>query len=422
MNHEPPQSPEAEKGVLSAMLMAPKEVFSLCGNHGVTAESFHIPANQTVFKIVHELWMDGKPIDFVTIATALKSAGELEKVGGFPAVTELSTFLPSAINAEQYIKTVSEKYSLRNLIRICGDYMETAYLPDAHAETLVENLQRESNAMAKVKREPARKIREIVMEIAKEVMDGSDDTGLIKTGVAAIDAHLRLYRSDFLVVPGPTSSGKSALASNIAVSMLQNGRRGAYFPLEMSSKQTLKRAIADVSGHSPEFVRKISLDARFDYSPKVQAIQEEFMEGVQKVANFDFLMFDNITNINGILGTCRALHAVKPLDFIVVDYIQLLKSGSKYATRQLEIADMSRTLKLFAGEMNALVITPSQVNKEGGTREAADLENDANAILSIVVTDDDNREVWIGKQREGQRNVQLPLTWNGSITKFVSNP
>lgn len=415
-----PQSTEAEKAMLSCIHRAPREVFAICRTIGITAASFYVPAYELIFSALSDTWEANKPLDFITIAEELKSRDQLSKVGGPAELTEIFTFSATAANARYYAEIVQEKQALRAIITNCSDKIEAAHAADADPSEIVVKLQQESNAMLRVKSDSSKTVREVVKGIAQEVMSGEDDAGLIKTGIAAIDELLKLYRSDFLVVPGPTSSGKSALVSNIAVSMLRYGRRGAYFTLEMSAKQTLKRAIADVSGHSPEFVRKISLDQRYEFSDKVVQIQKEFMAGVEKVASFDLVMFDKIQTLGAVLSTCRALHAIKPLDFVVIDYIQLLGSGSKFATRQLELAHISKSLKLFASELDALVMTPSQVNKEGVTREAADLENDANAILTIVVKEDEGREVWIGKQREGDRNKQLNLTWNGSITKFIS--
>ena len=291
------------------------------------------------------------------------------------------------------------------------------------AEALAE-AQQEIVAMLTRNRAGAKSTKEIIREICFEVINGKNNSDVLPTGIAGMDALLQLNRSDYLVIPGPTSSGKSALAAQICIAMAKQGARVLYVPLEMSAKQVLTRAIASESGWNAERVRGITIAASRQNNPALdkdaREAQVKFSEGAYKIANLDLTVRDDITDLDGILAMSRAHAAEKPLDVLCVDYPALMSMRGTFERRQLALAHASQSFKRFASEIRGLVITPSQVNKDGGTREAADFENDANAILAVSFDPDNEskRIVRIAKQRDGERGQALPLEWHGSTTCF----
>ncbi len=117
-----PQSLDAEKGVLSSFLLAPREIGGLCAEKGVTPLHFHLPTHAEIFDVLMKLWDQAQPIDFIILTQALRDTGKLEAVGGAAFVTELFAFLPTAANASYYIDILQEKHTLREIIRICTQY------------------------------------------------------------------------------------------------------------------------------------------------------------------------------------------------------------------------------------------------------------------------------------------------------------
>jgi replicative DNA helicase len=230
-----------------------------------------------------------------------------------------------------------------------------------------------------------------------------------------------------MVLPGPTSSGKSALCAQFAIAYAKQGMRVLYVPLEMSARQVIKRAISAESGHSAESVRNMVMNRRdlrgiSRDDKEVDAAMQSFSDSAFALANLDITVIDDVFDLDAILSTARAHASTKPLDVLCVDYPALMQMKGNYERRQLALAHASRSFKQFASEINGLVITPSQVNKDGCTREAADFENDANAIVRVDFHEDDEtcRVVKIAKQRDGARGQELRLSWRGHTTSFIS--
>ncbi len=413
-----PNDLDAEKAVICSLFKAPDETIQLCSRLKLTETSFHHPAHTKIWKAASEVINEGQLLDFLSLATKLRDQGNLEKCGGAANLTDIITFMPTVVNMQRYAEIVVEKQRLRAIILICEQYARQAADIGVDTDAITAELQRDVNNLMGVKQDDEQTNRDVVMETLGEVMNGKDDTNLIKTGIQAMDDLLKMYRYDLAIVAGATSSGKSALVCNMAVSMALTGNRGIYFSLEMSKKQVIKRMMADTSGHSPEFVRKISKQTSLFKTDKVTKIQQEFVDGAKMVIDFNMRIIDSVNYLEQVLAICRAEHAKSPLDFIVIDYVQIMGCAGKFERRQLQIAYITRTLKMFAKELNCLTIIASQVNKSGEAREAGDIEQDASAVVMITCDEQDVKTVTIKKQREGQRYIPIPLEWSPCNTKF----
>jgi predicted ATP-dependent serine protease len=169
-------------------------------------------------------------------------------------------------------------------------------------------------------------------------------------------------------------------------------------------------------------VRKSTMMATPTEMPRIQQIQKLFIEGAQRLSKYHLNVIDNVTALEEIFADVRMAHSQKPVDAVFIDYIQLMTSSQRGFDREQQfLAYASKACKSLAGELGALVATPSQVNKDGVTRGAQDVEFYANAILGIQVDEEEHRLVTINKQRDGERGVALPLDWDGRITKFISS-
>lgn len=417
-----PQSPDAEMGVLSSIMMAPSQSLSLCHSANIGADHFHIPAHGEVFRTLSALSDSGKPLDFITITQDLRDRNKLDSVGGAAFVSSLSTFLATAASIQHYIDIVVQKHLAREVIRIGTLYAARAYDGQDDALALAGDAHGELTAM--LHRPSKRKrVNAILAEIVEEVNSGKDDAGLMLTGIKELDDRMKLFRGDFLVITAPTSCGKSALAFQIWASLAMNGRRVAAYPLEMSAKQTLKRSIAQLGGNHVDFVRRVARDATNPPSKFAMDTLGNFAATAKTISTLKLHIRDDVYRLEAILADIRMEHAVAPLDFVLIDYLQLIQFADKAERRQLQIAAITQRMKALANELQCIVCIPSQVNKEGGTREAQDVENDASALLRIHGEEDEKGDLRPGrisvwKNREGQRHVDIPLNFNPQLVRF----
>ena len=421
-----PSSPDAEKGVLSSFMLSPVEVAQVCALEGIHAGKFHIPANAKIFSAMMAITEKGTPVDFVTVTTALRDAGCLDSVGGAGYITELFTFLPTAAAVKFYTAAVNRADLSRQVIRIGTEYAARAY--DASEDP--ENLAGEAHGALTgllVKKSKRQSVKDSLNEILAEAANGKDDSGIIRTGIREIDDRLRLFRGNLLIISAPTSCGKSALSLQIASSMAMQGHRVAIYTLEMSQKETLTRMIAQIGGNNSEYVRKaVALTglAPTDYTKR---ICQEFKDAIMQILKARIHIRDDLNRAEDIFADFRAEHAREPFEYGLIDYLQIMRSSGRYERKQLQIADITQRAKALAIECGTLICIPSQVNKDGGTREAEDAENDASALLKITGEKDakgnvtpDRVSIW--KQRAGARHVDIPLKFNGVLTRFDFDP
>jgi len=416
-----PSSPEAEKAVLSSFVLAPLEVAQICATEGIDASRFHVPANAKVFSVLLELTANCQPVDFVTLSNALRHDGSLDAIGGIGYVSELFMFATAA-NVHYYIAAMNRDFLSRQIIRICTEYAARGYDTAEDPEKLAGEAHGALTSLL-VKKSKRQTVKETLQEIVDEVANGKDDTGILRTGIDVIDDRLKLFRGNLLVISAPTSCGKSALSLQIASTMAMQGSRIAIYTLEMSQKETLTRMIAQIGGNNADFVRRavaLSGTAPSDFTLRTVA---DFRAAVDKILRIRMHIRDDLTRAEDIFADFRAEHAKEPFDFGLIDYLQIIRSSGKYERKQLQIADITQRAKALANECGTVICIPSQVNKDGGTREAEDAENDASALLKITGEKDDKgnvrpERVSIWKQRAGARHIDIPLKFNGLLTKF----
>lgn len=425
LHREFPQSPEAERGVLCCLMLAPVECRAICSQHGINADSFYLPAHAIIFDAFVKVIDSGKGWDFLTVLQLLRDAGNLEAVGGGGYLNEINCLLPSAANLGEYLDILVEKSIRRQVIAIATEAVKDAYAHGDGAETreIVEKLQVRFGAL--LGRKSTRpSIRDSLNEILTEVREGRDDTGVVKIPMAGIGDRLRLYRGDLLIISAPTSCGKSALAVQMALAACK-GKEGrvACYPLEMRQRQVLKRAIAQLGGHNADFVRKLVRQGDpLNPSPGTLRIVGEFKQTVTALLEFPLHVRDDLFRWEHIRADLKAEHAKAPFSFVVIDYLQLIQGATK-ERRQLAIAELTQGAKNLAAELDCVICIPSQVNKDGGTREAQDTEFDCSALIKIHGKVDENGDthpgrVSVWKQREGERHVDLPLKFNPILTRF----
>src|SRR5580658_9373726 len=136
-----PQAPDAEQGVLSSFLLAPREIGGHCAEKQIKPEHFHLPAHAQIYATLLELWDANKPIDFITLTQVLRDRNQLDQVGGAAFITGLFTFIPTAANASYYIEILQEKYTLREIIKVCTEYAARSYDEQDDVQNLLNDVE-----------------------------------------------------------------------------------------------------------------------------------------------------------------------------------------------------------------------------------------------------------------------------------------
>jgi replicative DNA helicase len=439
IHRTPPHSVEAEQGVLGSMLISPRDAIAEVVEK-ITADYFYIPAHQTIFDVLVDLWNTGAGIDLITFTQVLRDRNLLEAVGGAAAVTNLYTFVPTAANVGYYIDIVRDKYILRSIIEAATESVRRAYEEQDEVGNLLDEVEqrifgvgedRFKGQMLSMKDQ----VMEAIESIEKLYERKGGITG-ISTGFVEFDRMTSgMHPSEMIVIAARPSMGKTALAMNIAEHVAINEKLPVgVFSLEMSSQQLVQRLLCSRARVNLQKVRDGFLGER-DF-PSLTA-------AASKLAEAKIFIDDSASlTILELRAKARRLKAQQEVQLIIVDYLQLLRSTSRRAqdNRQLEISEISAGLKGLAKELKIPVIVVAQLNRQpeqrsGGKprlsdlRESGSIEQDADLVGLLVrpeIYEEDEEaraekageaELIIAKQRNGPVG-EIPLTFLKEFTRF----
>jgi len=441
--HRPlPASLDAEKGVLSSILLSPRETLITAVEKGITAEHFHHPAHGTIFSVLEELSKANSPIDLITVTQALSDRNQLDRVGGASALVDLQTFLPTATNADYYIDIIREKHLLRRMIAVCTASAARCYEEQGDVKALIDDVEKQVFTVAEDR------VRGDLPEIKDHVNAALDAIELlyknrgqvtgVPTGYRELDNMTNgLHPSEMIVIAARPSMGKTALAMNIAEHVAVDKRIPvAVFSLEMSAQQLATRLLCSRARVNLHHIRN-------GIMPK--NAQQELFKAVTEYSASKMVIDDTAgLSINELRAKSRRLMDKHGLGLIVIDYLQLLKSPSKRGqeNRQIEIAEISNGIKALAKELTIPIIVLAQLNRKSedrgdgkprisDLRESGSIEQDADVVgllyrSAYYAKDADDRdekggeaELIIAKQRNGPTG-EVPLTFLSEFTRFES--
>lgn len=434
-----PHAVEAEQGVLGSMLISPKEAIGEAVVH-LKAEDFHVPAHQTIFDLMVEVWDKGGGIDLVTFTNVLRDLGRLEEVGGASFVTSLFTFVPTAANLEYYIDIVRDKSLLRKAIKACTDGVREAFEEQNDVSGVIDRIEQSIMGIGDNRFESTIvPVKDLVMEAIEHIercYENRDGVTGMSTGFAGLDAMTRgLQNGDMIVIAGRPSMGKTSLAMNIAEHVAIEGNKPVgVFSLEMSRMQLVQRMVCSRARVNMQKVLDGFLSER-DF-PSLTA-------AASKLAGAPLFIDDSSAlPILELRARARRMKSRFHVELILIDYLQLLRSASKRAqeNRQVEISEISSGVKGLAKELGIPIIVCAQLNRQpeartGGKprlsdlRESGSIEQDADLVGLLVrpevyEDDEDERqklageaELIIAKHRNGPIG-EVPLVFLKEFTRF----
>ena len=441
--HRPlPASIDAEKGVLSSILLSPRETLITAVEKGITAEHFHHPAHGTIFAALEELSKANSPIDLITVTQALADRNQLDQIGGATVLVDLQTFLPTATNADYYIDIIREKHLLRRMIAVCTASAARCYEEQGDVKALIDDVEKQVFTVAEDR------VRGDLPEIKDHVNAALDAIELlyknrgqvtgVPTGYKQLDNMTNgLHPSEMIVIAARPSMGKTALAMNIAEHVAVDKQIPvAVFSLEMSSQQLATRLLCSRARVNLQHIRN-------GIMPK--NAQQELFKAVTEYSASKMVIDDTAgLSINELRAKSRRLMDKHGLGLIVIDYLQLLKSPSKRGqeNRQIEIAEISNGIKALAKELTIPIIVLAQLNRKSedrgdgkprisDLRESGSIEQDADVVgllyrSAYYAKDEEEKsekggeaELIIAKQRNGPTG-EVPLTFLSEFTRFES--
>ena len=431
----PPQDIEAEQAVIGSML-TDKEAVS-AAIEVLKPEDFYREDNRTIFEAILNLYGRSEPIDIITLKSELSSMGKFEAVGGLEYIAELPDKVPTTANVEQYIKIVEEKSVLRNLIKTANEIITLGYDQTQEVDGIIDGAEKKIfEVMQKKNQKGYTPIKDILVETFTELEQLYNQkqriTG-IPTGFSDLDFRTSgLHNSDLILVAARPAMGKSAFALNIATNAAVRAKVPvAIFSLEMSKEQMTSRILCSEAMVDSNKVRTGKIDDE-EWS-KLAAASGELSE-----AN---IYIDDTPGISimEIRAKCRKMKIEKNIGLVVIDYLQLVQgSGKRGGSREQEIAEISRSLKILAKEINVPVIALSQLSRApeqrpdhrpmlSDLRESGSIEQDADIVMFLYRDDYYNEdsekkniaEVILAKHRAGSTGT-VELLWLGNYTKFAN--
>ena len=434
-----PHSVEAEQGVLGSMLISPRETIAECVEK-INEDYFYIPAHETIYTVLVELWNAGQAIDLITFTQVLRDRNLLESVGGAAFVTSLFTFVPTAANVQYYLDIVRDKYILREIIAAATESVRRAYEEQDEVNNLLDEVEQRIFAVGDDRfKGQMLTMKDQVMEAIESIEKLYERKGGItgiSTGFVEFDRMTSgMHGAEMIVIAARPSMGKTALVMNIAEHVaVQEKLPVGVFSLEMSSQQLVQRLLCSRARVNLQKVRDGFLAER-DF-PSLTA-------AASKLAEAKIFIDDSAgLSILELRAKARRLRAQHDVQLLIVDYLQLLRSTSRRAqdNRQLEISEISGGIKGLAKELKIPIIVVAQLNRQpearsGGKprlsdlRESGSIEQDADLVGLLVrpeIYEEDEEaraekageaELIIAKQRNGPVG-EIPLTFLKEFTRF----
>ncbi len=427
-----PYAIEAEQSVLGSILLDKDLIIVVIDI--VNKDDFYSEQNAEIYDVMLSLFKNNEPIDLITIVNELRRRNLLEKVGGIPYITSLSSAPDFTEHITKYASIVKEKSILRKLIKASTELMQKSYEQNLEIHEILDFAEKSIFDIAQEKdHQGLVKIENVLadtFEILQDLYQRKDKLTGLTTGFIDLDRKINgLQKTDLILIAARPAMGKTAFSLNIAQNAAIKGNASvAIFNLEMSKEQLIQRMISATSHVELNKLKNGNIDD--EEWPKITT-------GMSILQNTNIYIDDSpgITAVE-LRSKCRRLKVEKGLDLVLIDYLQLMEGDGRTESRQQEISKISRSLKVLAKELKCPVIALSQLSRAveqrsdhrpmlSDLRESGAIEQDADLVMFLYRDDYYNpdseqkniTEVIIAKHRHGEIGM-IPLTWFGQYQLF----
>ena len=431
----PPQSPEAERSVLGALLQDPEVLGPSL--EVLKAEHFFVPQNRAVFEAIREVSAKSRAVDLITVDEELQRRGQLDGIGGTDYLMRLMQDVPTTANTGYYISIIREKAVLRSLIRAAGEISRMSYQQQVPLDGILEQSEKMIFDIT------MRQGSGTELEHAEEILSRTfDQIGLlaqnkgkiagVTTGFRDLDSCLTgMHGGELILIGARPSMGKTSFAINVAAAAAREGKTVAVFSLEMPKEQIMMRILCGEARVNMQSVRSGTLKDK-DWEKLSLVLPNLASEAIY---------IDDTAGItpSQIRSRCRRLMMEKGLDLIVIDYLQLMAADGRSENRQLEVSEISRRLKAIALELKVPLVACAQLSRANmqrsdkrpqlsDLRDSGSIEQDADVVMFLhrpgyydqTLTPEQKNiaELIIAKQRNGPLDT-IKLNWLSECTMFT---
>ncbi len=429
----PPQDMAAEQSVLGSMLISKDACAEV--SEVLRGTDYYRPAHETIHDAIIDLYGRSEPVDMITVAAELQRRGELERIGGAPYLHTLSANVPIAANAGYYAEIVREKAILRRLVDAGTRIVQIGYAGEGEVDDIVDQAQAEVFKIAdKRGGEDYAPLSDIMDGVLDEIEAiGNREAGLygVPTGFADLDELTNgLHSGQMIIVAARPAMGKSTLALDFCrAASIHNNLSSVFFSLEMTRSEITMRLLSAEAKVPLNHIRNGNMGDE-DWTKLARKMGE--------VSSAPMFIDDspNMTMME-IRAKARRLKQRHDLKLIVIDYLQLMTSGKKVESRQLEVSEFSRQIKLLAKELEVPIIALSQLNRGpeqrgdkrpmmSDLRESGSIEQDADMVILLHRDDVYEKEstrpgeadLIVAKHRNGPTR-DLTVAFQGHYSRFV---
>lgn len=432
-----PHNLEAEVAVLCSAFLSKVALDKVCED--LSDEMFYDASNKKIFEVLKSLRLKDIPVDATTVANELDKNKQLSSVGGLEYLTKIIEAVPTAANVDYYINILFEKYVLRTLIEKATAIVTECYDESKDLSEIVEDAERSILSVNKNQiGKEIRPIQDVIVEAQSQLeilaKNGAEITG-IPSGYYDLDNKTTgFHENELIILAGRPGMGKSAFALNVSTNIAVNSKKSvAFFSLEMGAEQIVTRMFSMIG----------SIDSRKLRTGRLEHNDwKRLNEAMSQLADTNFFIDDTAgITVGEIRSKCRRLkNSLKGLDLIVIDYLQLVSSSSKYSgNRVQEVSEVSRDLKKLAMELKVPVIALAQLSRSVEAREnkrpimsdlkeSGSIEQDADIVMFLYNDDYYNlkakekpnasaTELIISKHRSGSTGT-IDLIFEKNISAF----
>lgn len=385
-----PHSRDAEEAVLGSVLINPEAYYDV--SQFLQAEDFYIHRHRWIWEAFSSLNEQRIPIDILTVAEQLEQMGHIAEVGGSAYLTGLINNVPTSLHAEAYGHLVEETSIRRRMLNAANDIAKLAYREDTNVEIVMDEAEKSIFGVSERRLtrdlKPIKVVLSDVYDRIDQLFRRADEMYGVPTGFIDLDRLLGgLQPSDFIIIAGRPGTGKTAFMLTAAKNAAQlYNKHVAIFSLEMSNEQLITRLIAQETAIDSQRLRmgKLKEDEWSLFSHAIEVLGDAHIH------------LDDTPGLTPLqLRTkSRRLHLELQLDLIIVDYLQLMSSGSRAENRVQEVSFISRNLKMLARELNVPVLAAAQLSRAieqradkepqlSDLRESGSLEQDADVVMFI---------------------------------------
>ena len=426
VNKVQPNDTLAEQAVLGSMLVSKDAVQAAV--EVLKPEDFYREDNKEIYAAMMDIYSVGKEIDMITVTEQLKLRGTLERVGGTQNLATLIDNVPTTSNIERYVEIVEQKATSRNLIKVTSDIMKVSYAQTEELDAIIEQAENRNSKSYSVMKE----ILVNTLDSIEKMYQNKEKLSGMESGFIDLDEKISgLNDSDLIIVAARPAMGKSAFVLNIASYVAMHDKVPVMiFNLEMSKEQLVKRMLSSESEIDSMKINNANLE---------QDDWIKMADASNRLADVPIYIDDTpVLTPSEIRAKCIKAKLEKNIGLIIIDYLQLMESKTANGSRQQEISEISRGLKILAKELNVPVIALSQLSRAtearadhrpmlSDLRESGSIEQDADIVMFLHREDYYDKEtekknvaeVIVAKNRHGETGT-VELAWLGKYTKFAN--